>query len=169
MHFNFFRPIYFTVADTDPQNPPKTFEEFRERCDDIKREIPAQGDNKSFAEKIFTFFKDCGLITPANVAFLSNSFSCRREFFYPMNPLGGVLRKVGLSMGNPVRYYCSKNKGRAVICAGEVYYISNYWYDNAINTNKAEFYNWVINRALVNLDVPQDLRARKLLYNPYQI
>ncbi|MBR2774938.1 MAG: hypothetical protein IKD73_08150 [Selenomonadaceae bacterium] len=160
---HFSRNVPFVVADTDPQYTPRTFEELKQCCDDIKREIPAKGNNKVFVEKLFTFFKDCGLITLANVAFLNDSFSCRKEFYYPMNPVGGILRKKGLSMGSPGKYY----KKRAVVCEHEIYYISNYWYDNATNTNKAEFYNWVVNKALVKLDVPQNLQARGLLYIPY--
>lgn len=97
---HFARNVQFVVSDTDPQYPPKTFEELKRRCDEIKREIPSKGDNKPFAEKLFTIFKDCGLIT---------------------------------------------------------------WE----NKNKAEFYNWVVNRALVNLGVPQNLQARKFLHNLY--
>ena len=169
MYYDNFKPIYFTVADTDPKFPPETFEELRQRCNEIKREIPARGDNKIFAEKIFTFFKDCGLITRANVNFLSDSYSCKRTFYFPMNPVGGILRKDGLSMGSPAKYYCSKNKGRAVVFEDVVYYISSYWFDSQTNTNKAEFYNWVVNKALVNLGIQQNLQARELLYNPYRI
>ena len=167
MYLNFFKPIYFVVSDTDPQYPPRTFEELRRRCDEIKREIPAKGDNKLFTEKLFTFFKDCGLITWENIALLSDKIRCDREFHCAMNPLGGVLRKEDLPMGNPKRYYCTKNRGRAVACDGFVYYISSQWYDTYANTNKAEFYNWVVNRALVNLGVPQNLQTRGLLYIPY--
>lgn len=170
MYYDFFKPFYFVVTDTAPKYSPKTFEEFRKRCDEIKSLIPAQGDNTVFAEKIFTFFKDCGLITGANVAFLSDKNSCNRVFRYTMNPLGGVLRKKGLSMqtGNTsrtLRYYCTKNRGRAVICEDVVFYISSQWYDTDNNQNKAEFYNWVVNKALINLSFPQNLQSRGLFYN----
>ena len=170
MYYDNFKPIYFTVADTDPKFPPETFEELRQRCNEIKAELHAHGDNTAFAEKIFTFFKDCGLITRTNIAFLSDKYSCDREFHCTMNPLGGVLRRDGLSMGNPKRYYCSKNKGRAVIFEYEIYYITSQWYAPGMsNPTKPEFYNWVVNKALVNLGIPQNLQARELLYNPYRI
>ena len=166
MYFDSFKPIYFVVADTEPQNPPRTFNELRQRCDEIKDLIPAQGDNKIFAEKIFTFFKDCELITRANINFLNNKNACDRYFHCTMNPLGGVLRKAGLPMKTGVtrRYYSSKNRGRAVVCEGEVYYISSQWYETFANQNKAAFYNWVVNKALENFAIPKNLQTRELLW-----
>ena len=166
MYYDSFKPIYFTVADTDLQNPPRTFSELEQRCNEIKNYIPAQGDNKIFAEKIFTFFKDCGLITRANVAFLSDKYSCDKFFHCAMNPLGGVLRRSGLPMKTGVtrRYYSSKNRGRAVICEGEIYYISSQWFDTFANQNKAAFYNWVVQKALENLGVSRNLQTRTLLW-----
>lgn len=166
MYFDSFKPIYFVVADTDRQNPPRTFAELRQRCDEIKDCIPSQGNNTRFAEKIFTFFKDCGLITRANVNFLSSKNSCDRFFHCTMNPLGGVLRKAGLPMKTGVtnRYYCSKNRGRAVVCEGEVYYISSQWFETFANQNKAAFYNWVVNEALENFGISKNLQTRELLW-----
>lgn len=153
----------FVVSDEDRQNLPQTFTELRQRCNEIKNEIHAHDNNIDFAEKIFMFFKDCGLITRANIDFLNDNYKCRKNFYYPMNPVGGVLRREGLSMGNPSKYY----KKRAVICEGVTFFVSNYWFDNYTNTNKAEFYNWVVNKALVRLGFPQNLQVRELLYIPY--
>lgn len=146
----FSQKIYFVVSDTQPQNTPRTRAEFLSRCHEIEALLPAQGNNVAFVEAIFTFFRDCGLITRDNIELLSDKYRCNRTFSCNMNPLGGVLRREGLPMstGRTLRYYCTKNRGRAVICQGEVYYISNDWYAmSAARPTKNIFYDWVLQKA----------------------
>ena len=168
---NFYRrrQIYFVVSDKDPQNPPKTFDELKQRCDAIKTQIPSQGKNTGFVELIFMFFKDCGLITRSNVAFLSNKELCDDIFQCTMNPLGGVLQREGLPMvsSRTNRYYCTKNRGRAVECDGEIYFITSQWYGpEDSNPTKVEFYNRVVQMALKNLPphIADDPRTRELYW-----
>ena len=150
----FSQKIYFVVSDTQPQNTPRTRAEFLSRCHEIEALLPAQGDNVAFVEAIFTFFRDCGLITRDNIEILSDKYRCKRTFSCTMNPLGGVLRRASLltSRSGVRRYYCTKNRGRAVICEGEVYYISNDWYEmSAARPTKNIFYDWVLQKAYANL------------------
>ena len=166
MYYNFAKPIYFVVADTDPQNPPKSFEELRNRCNEIKKELPAHGDNTNFTEKVFMLFKDCGLITPENIAFLTDKNSCDQKFKCKMNPLGGVLREDGLPMGNPKRYYCTKSKGRAVRCESVVYYITSQWYAPGMsNPTKPAFYNWFVQQVIDNYPTLTKGNSTELFYH----
>ena len=161
--------MVFIVSDTDKQNFPIDNADLTKRMREIRDLIPQpetrQADNNMhFAEKAFTLFKDCGLISKENVEALNDAQWCNNMFNtlrikgivekdIKMNPLGGILRKEGLTMwsGGGLRYYCpfdelkvqsdidvdlTKEEGRrgksklAVICEGVTYYISNDWYSN---------------------------------------
>lgn len=154
MRYDYFRPNYFVVSDAQFQNTPISTDDFIQRCLEIEEWLPARGNNVAFVEKIFELFRDCNLITRANVNFLSSKTLCDEFFETTMNPLGGVLRHKSLPMskpGDPLRYYSTKNKGRAVILENETYYISSQWYaDDTGNPNKEEFYKWVVSNVLVN-------------------
>ena len=64
----------FIVADTDKQNRPKDLNDLEQRFWEVRQRIPqpavkAPGNNMNFAEKAFTLFKDCGLITKKMLSF----------------------------------------------------------------------------------------------------
>ena len=157
----------FIVSDTDKKNFPRNNADLMGRLKEITDLIPQPetreiDNNMRFVETAFTLFKDCGLITKENVEALNDSEWCYENFNslkiqgiveknIKMNPLGGILRKEGLTMwgGGGLRYYCpfaelkvqsdieialtKKWRGEsklAVVCNGENYYISNDWFSN---------------------------------------
>ena len=149
------KPFYFVVSDTDKQDRPTDVEDLKTRFNEITALIPQPpvrepDNNMRFVEKAFTLFKDCGLITKENVEALNDPDFCQKNFDTKMNPLGGVLRKAGLTMWDTgLRYYCpyeeltqtsdkmiadtKQFRGAsklAVICEGVTYYISNDWFSN---------------------------------------
>ena len=149
-------------------------DDLQKRWQEIAELIPQpqtrENDNKiRFTDKDFTLFADCGLIQKVLVENLNDKNRCDSQDISEMkeilknqslaseiefstcsmNPLGGVLRKRGLTMWDKtnLRYYCPyeeltqtpdiktakektiKGKSKlAVICEGETYYISNDWY-----------------------------------------
>ena len=170
----FARNVEFVVSDTDPQDTPKTFEELRKRCDEIKLWIPQpekriQGNNTIFTVLAFSLFKDLNFIQKETVEKLNDKNWCNRTFGTKMNPLGGVLRKEDLTMWDKtnLRYYCPRDELKnlsdiktadkkqwngasklAVICEGVTYYINNDWFDdsNKSRPTKSAFYKWFVQR-----------------------
>lgn len=157
----------FIVSDTDKKNFPINNADLRRRLKEITDLIPQPetreiDNNMRFVEKAFTLFKDCGLITKENIDALNDSEWCYENFNslkiqgiveknIRMNPLGGILRKEGLTMwgGGGLRYYwpfaelkvqsdieialTKTRRGKSklvVVCNGENYYISNDWFSN---------------------------------------
>ena len=144
----------FIVADTDKQNRPVDEEDLNRRIEEIKALIPQPlektvGNNMRFVEKAFTLFKDCGFIGKENLEVLGDGDWCQKNFGMKMNPLGGVLRRDGLTMWDKtnLRYYCPRYELKvdsdrltavekqwngaskmAVVCEGVTYYISNDWF-----------------------------------------
>lgn len=169
------KPFYFVVSDTDKQNRPTDVEDFINRFNEITALIPQppvreHDNNMRFVEKAFTLFKDCGLITKENVEALNDPNWCQTKFNIKMNPLGGVLRKEGLTMWDTgLRYYCpyeeltqtsdkmiadtKQFRGAsklAVICEGVTYYISNDWLsDDKSRPTKSEFERNLIIEAII--------------------
>lgn len=140
----------FIVSDTDTKNFPKDEDDLKERLSIVAKGLPDQGNNiDPFVIPAFTLFKDCGLITKKNLELLNDERWCLTTFGIKMNPLGGVVRREGLSMWDEtnLRYYCPDDElqvrsdiekapnsawhGRsklAVVCEGVTYYISNDWF-----------------------------------------
>lgn len=151
---------FWTVSDTDEKNFPRDNDELFNRFKEIRALIPQptqrEGDNNiRFVQKAFELFKDCNLISKENVESLNDSDWCYKKFnelkiktlserFFKMNPLGGVLRREGLSLrdtGGRLRYYPEM----AVICEGTKYYISNDWYsDEQPRYTKTTFLLWLM-------------------------
>lgn len=163
----------FIVADTDEQNRPVDEEDLNWRIEEIRALIPQPpvkitGNNMRFVEKAFTLFKDCGYISKKNLELLSDGDWCQKYFGTKMNPLGGVLRRDGLSMWDKtnLRYYCPRSELKvatdiltalekqwngaskmAVVCEGVTYYISNDWFsEDKPRPTKSAFaeilFNW---------------------------
>ena len=147
----------------------------KRRLAKVAKGLPKQGDNiNKFVIPAFILLKDCALITQENIEFLNSKSECDYRFGIKMNPLGGVLRKKGLTMWDKtnLRYYCPNDKlilrsdietaGRkkgnfgggsklAVICKGITYYISNDWFaDDTARPTKRKFYNWLQEKAWEN-------------------
>lgn len=177
-------PTVFVVSDKDKQNFPIDENDLKKRLEEIKNGFPDQRDNiRPFVIPAFELFRDCGLITKENVEILSrksfvwtekNSWGQMIQRELDMNPLGGVLRKKGLTMCDKtnLRYNCPKDelielsdiklmaereaKGKsfggrsklAVICENTTYYISNHWFapEKPYPTKKV-FYNWLEQKA----------------------
>lgn len=166
------RAVIFIVSDTDEKNFPIDEADLQARLNEVKAGLPKQGDNiNPFIIPAFTLFKDCGLITKEKVELLNDAQWCNSTFRVKMNPLGGVLRKKGLTMWdkNNLRYNCPYNelifqsdivtantpnrrgqsrvKGAsklAVICEGTTYYISNDWFaETTSRPTKRAFYNFL--------------------------
>ena len=164
-------------SDMDIPNFPTNLDDWKKRMNEIALLIPQpetreRGNNMKFVEKSFTLLADCGLINKDIVAKLNDKNFCDTQITFgaevmpcKMNPLGGVLRKKGLTMWDKtnLRYYCPVDelvvvsdietakikqfKGAsklAVECAGETYYISNDWFDqNKPRPTKNNFYFWL--------------------------
>lgn len=171
----------WTVSDKDQQYLPKDNDELFRRLKEIGDLIPQPeqkelDNNIRFAQKAFALLKDCGFISKENVEALNDPDWCYENFNsikittlakndFKMNPLGGVLRRDGLTMWDSgLRYYCpfeelkvasdieialtKERKGAtklAVICEGTTYYISNDWYSNDHpRYTKTAFVIWLI-------------------------
>ena len=134
-------------------NFPKNEAELRSRLAVIKRGVPNQGNNKSkFAIPAFQLFVDCELVTPENIAFLSDKRRCDKYFGCTMNPLGGVLRHQDLLMfddGNVWRYYFAGNDSVYVTLNGIRYYVSNNWQYGC----KESFFKWLAMKVMQKIDV----------------
>ncbi len=163
-----------TWSDTDLPNFPTDRQEWKKRMSEIALLIPQpatraeRGNNINFVEKAFTMLADCGLINKEIVENLNDKTYCDSQIIFGseippcvMNPLGGVLRKKGLTMyyKSKPRYYCpveefvvqsdiekqfEGSSKLAVICEGETYYISNDWYSgDKPRPTKYNFYFWI--------------------------
>ena len=163
--------------DTDAVNFPADIDEWKKRMSEIAALIPQpiikeRGNNINFVDKAFSLLADCGLIRKDVVEKLNDKNWCDSNISLgaeippcKMNPLGGVLRKEGLTMWdkNNLRYYCPPEKlvvpsdietatcrqfkgasELAVICEGEIYYISNDWFaEDKPRQTKNNFYFWI--------------------------
>ena len=160
-------------------NFPKDEDDLKNRLAKIAEGLPDQRDNiNPFVIPAFELFRDCGLITKENVEILSrkslvwiekNSLGQNIQKELYMNPLGGVLRRKGLTMwdNTNLRYYCPKielivpsdieianrkawngNSKLVVICENTTYYISNDWFaPEKPRPTKKIFYNWLAKKA----------------------
>ena len=171
--------MVFYVSDTQEKNFPVDENDLKNRLAKIAAGLPQQGDNiKPFVIPALELFRDCGLITKENIEILhrksfvwteENSWGQKIQREMDMNPLGGVLRRKGLTMwdNTNLRYYCPKielivpsdieianrkawngKKKLVVICENTTYYISNDWYaPEKPRPTKKIFYNWLAEKA----------------------
>lgn len=164
-------------SDTAPLNFPVDRDAWKKRINEIALLIPQpvtreRGNNINYVDKVFTLLADCGLITKEIAEKLNDKNYCDSQITFgaelppcTMNPLGGVLRKNGLTMWdkNNLRYYCPPEelvvpsdietaqikqfKGASklsVVCGEDVYYISNDWFSgDKPRPTKYNFYFWV--------------------------
>lgn len=133
----------WTVSDKDSQNFPKDEEELERRLAVLRNGVPNQGDNiKPFVIPAFELLRDCGMIEKRTIQILSDKETCDNAFGYPLNSLGGVIRRQGLPMydkaGHP-RYYFDGQKILYVSLDGVRYYISNNWWEVC----KEKFFKWL--------------------------
>ncbi len=138
----------------------------------LAKESKRRNHKINFVVKAFDMISDCGMLTKETVENLSNKNWCDSNINFgaeippcKMNPLGGVLRKEGLTMWdeNNLRYYCPlaelvvpsdietankkalKSESKlAVNCNDIFYYISNDWLNvNNARPTKNNFYFWI--------------------------
>ena len=171
--------MVFIVSDTQEKNFPVDKDDLKNRLAKIAEGLPDQRDNiNPFVIPAFYLFRDCGLIKKENIEILhrksfvwteENSWGQKIQREMDMNPLGGVLRRKGLTMWDKtnLRYYCPKielivpsdieiaNRKAwngisklVVICENTTYYISNDWYaPEKPRPTKKIFYNWLAEKA----------------------
>ena len=158
-------------------NFPANKDEWSQRMREISALIPQpqkreRGNNINFVIKAFDMLSDCGILTRDTVEKLNDKNWCDSKISVgipappcKMNPLGGILRKQGLTMWDKtsLRYYCPQEdlilpsdietskkklfKGAtklAVLCDNDYYYISNDWFStDKPRPTKDSFYFWI--------------------------